>query len=77
MKRPEFPLTTFSYAVEILQDYAAWELQLPREDMKNLREVLGRTNALLADIGLSPDRKYSVDEVSRLQTAVIWALGGE
>lgn len=32
---------------------------------------------LLEDIGVSADRRYSVAEIVRLQTAIEWALGGE
>ncbi len=53
-----------------------WEFSLNSKERHAAVDVLERVNALLTDIGLSPDRKYSVDEVSRLQTAIAWALGG-
>lgn len=77
MRNPEYDIKTFSYAVELLQDYAAWDLDMSKTDANNLKDALERTSALLTDIGLSPDRKYTIAEIARLQTAIEWALGGE
>lgn len=76
MRNPEFEIDNFSYAIELLQEFAPWDLDMSRTDTNNLKGVLKRTANLLKDIELNPDRKYTVAEIMRLQTAIEWALGG-
>lgn len=52
-----------------------WEF-LNVQEQQGILDTLDKTANLLDDIGLSPDRKYTVAEVERLQAAVAWALGG-
>lgn len=74
--RPEYRISTFSYAAELLSEYNIWNLSLSKSESKDLQAVMERTAALLNDIHLDPDRKYTVAEIGRLQTAIEWALGG-
>lgn len=53
-----------------------WEF-LTTLEQQGIMDALTRTEALLSDIGLSPDRKYTVADIVRLQTAIEQALGGE
>lgn len=76
MKRPEFPINTFSYAAELLTEHNIWDIQLSRQESKDLQAVIERTAGLLADIGLNPDRKFSVEDINRIKTALDWAVGG-
>ncbi len=64
---------TFENTIWTLEE---WDFTLSEEEIKAALHILGDVHVLLADIGLSPDRKYSVLEIERLQTAVLWALGG-
>jgi len=68
--------STFAREVEYVETCAAWGMELTREQVAELNTVLQRTATLLADIGLSPDVKYSVEDVSRLKTAILCAIGG-
>lgn len=39
-------------------------------------DQITKIEKLVEDIGLNPDRKYSILEIDRLKTAIEWALGG-
>lgn len=76
MRNPDYALKTFDYVAGFLQEYAPWDLDLSRTDSNDLKDTVARTAVFLKDIGLSPDRKYTVAEIVRLQTAIEQALGG-
>ena len=40
-------------------------------------EAFNRVKTLMEDVGLSPNRKYSISEIDRLKLAIEWALGGD
>lgn len=71
-----FHIRTFASLVEDLEERGTWKRTLSPDEAKTASDILQRTSTLLADIGLNPDRKYSVTEIDRLKTAIEWALGG-
>lgn len=80
MEIPSEEIVNFGDAAEWLQntldEWGQWEAIAPREQ-KVICVMVTRANALLEDIGLTPDRKYSVVEIDRLKLAIEWALDGQ
>ena len=76
MKRPEFAINTFSYAAELLTEYNIWDIQLSKSESKDLQAVIARAAALLADLGLEPDRKYTVADITAIRDGIAYVLGG-
>lgn len=76
MKHPEYKIDTFSYAAELLTEHNIWDIQLSKSESKDLQAVIARTAALLADLGLDPDRKYTVADITAIRDGIAYVLGG-
>lgn len=50
---------------------------LTGKEVETLRKTLNAVNQLFTDIGLRPDRDYTINEIVRLQWGREWALEGE
>lgn len=67
-----------SHKIKVMDDLgtAAYSEELPRVQQYKAREAYNMLTGLLEDIGLNADRRYTVNEISRLKDAIEWALGG-
>ncbi len=70
-------ITSFRELAETMKERVRWGNVFNLPELESANATVQRTAAFLEDIGLNPDARRSVDDISRLQTAIAWALGGE
>lgn len=67
-------ITTLEGVAEFVNDAMRWEWEWSDNDRIDLNNVISLVKGTLDDIGLNPDRKYSIEEIARLKAAIEWAL---
>lgn len=67
-------IKTLEGVAEYVDNAMRWEWDWSDNDRIDLNNVISRVKDTLEDIGFDPDRKYSIEEIARLKSAIEWAL---